>query len=149
MPMVSAECGYYGTQQSMTTRLVQDSCNRNVSLRFYNAFFPLRRSTGVSLGNVALKHHRISRQRLLSASKHPHNFIISYIVLFHLRAAPKNRYTCPFGTKNRHILKSSQKRTPRALSLVQNSFHLFVPDEAQVHPSLSTLLDFQLFSSFF
>ena len=47
------------------------------------------------------------------------------------------------------ILKSGQKRTLRALPLVQSAllltWYLFWPDKTQVHQSLSTLLDFQLF----
>ena len=33
---------------------------------------------------------------------------------------------------------------PRAWALVQNALHLFLPDTAQIHPTLSTLLEFQL-----
>ena len=33
--------------------------------------------------------------------------------------------------------------------MVQNALYLFVPHKAQVHPSLSTLLDFNCFLSFF
>ena len=55
----------------------------------------------------------------------------------------------PYGVENWYILKSSKKRTPRTLPFVQNASYLFLPDKAQVHPSLSTLLDLQLFFSFF
>ena len=63
---------------------------------------------------------------------------------------PKTGIPCPFGVKIRYILKSSKKRTPRALPLVYNALYLFLPDEAQRGtPELSTLLDFNRVWSFF
>ena len=67
-------------------------------------------------------------------------------------------YSCP-GSKYRYLvrvglntgtyilnsIKSSPKRTPRALPLVQNALYMFVPEKPRYTPSLSTLLDFQLF----
>ena len=42
------------------------------------------------------------------------------------RAAAKTGILDPFGAKNRYILKSSEKRTLRALPLVQSVLFLFL-----------------------
>ena len=58
----------------------------------------------------------------------------------------KKRYTWSVWDKNRYILKNKVKNAPYELchrSKVRCT--CFRPDKAQVHPRLSTLLDFQLF----
>ena len=65
--------------------------------------------------------------------------------LFHFGQRRKTGMSGPFRAKTGNLtLKSSKKRTTRALPLVQNALYLFLPDKAQVHPSLSSLLDFQM-----
>ena len=58
-----------------------------------------------------------------------------YTVQLKKRAAAKNRYT----------LKSSRKRTPRALPLAYNALCMFLPDKALVHPSCLLCLPFNRF----
>ena len=60
---------------------------------------------------------------------------------------PKTSIPGPFGAKDKYVLKSSQKRTLRVLPMVQTKAHctFFWLDKAQLHRSLPTLLDFQLF----
>ena len=55
-------------------------------------------------------------------------------------AAAKNSVPGPFWAKSGYIPQSRQRRTLRALPLIQSALYLFWPDYAQVHPSSSTLI---------
>ena len=80
--------------------------------------------------------------RLLSVIGLPHTFILG--------SGQKQVYrVCSGPKKNRCIPNSSKKRTLRALPLPKAHCTCFGADKAQVHPSLSTLLGFQPFLSFF
>ena len=61
------------------------------------------------------------------------------------KGSGQNKYTLFVWGQKQVVLKSSKKCTPRALPSVLKALCLFLSDKAQVHPSLSALLDFQLF----